>query len=503
MARGAAVIARTAPRSRWSRASSSFTGTSGCVRSIGGPLGYLLRLAALLPRGGRTPGWRVAASEGLAAGARRAVGAACARPVAPGPPDLRCSAKRDTRFLLGGRSHEDTRRSRHAGDCLEGIAARLVGGSAASGGLTWRRRMPAPAGSSPQKFGSGSPSWCRKPAIAASRCASSNRSASPSPRPATGRRAACRAVRGGCAIALVEPERSGTSLRARPMRRCSRKGRTPSWICSIATLDRPRRRRRARKPPRKRAGAHRASARDRALEASARAATCRGSSAGAQRLVLSSGFSASRRGLRLRRFPSCPWWRTREAKKRRGHYWTGQSAIFWAGADGASSGDGAAERTLAAARAAQGRDLVRAPAWLRYRRPRRARCVSSFIGCVLGGAVWRRSSYLAEREGSSCASPLVDIVDDPLIPRGPGSRAFDGEGSASRQQRGGGGRRAPDLPARQLLRRASWASGSRTASAGRSGGGVERRHQQPDHAGGRGRRPEELIGHRRAARASS
>jgi PmbA protein len=46
--------------------------------------------------------------------------------------------------------------------------------------------------------------------------------------------------------------------------------------------------------------------------------------------------------------------------------------------------------------------------------------------------VWRKSSYLATREGTAIASPLVTVVDDPLRPRAPGSRPFDGEGLAAR-----------------------------------------------------------------------
>lgn len=54
-------------------------------------------------------------------------------------------------------------------------------------------------------------------------------------------------------------------------------------------------------------------------------------------------------------------------------------------------------------------------------------------GCVLGSAIWRKSSYLAEREGTRVASDLVTVVDDPLLVRGPGSRPFDGEGLLSRR----------------------------------------------------------------------
>jgi PmbA protein len=51
---------------------------------------------------------------------------------------------------------------------------------------------------------------------------------------------------------------------------------------------------------------------------------------------------------------------------------------------------------------------------------------------ISGGAIYRKSSYLAGREGTQVASELVTVVDDPLVPRGPGSRPFDGDGLPSR-----------------------------------------------------------------------
>ena len=39
---------------------------------------------------------------------------------------------------------------------------------------------------------------------------------------------------------------------------------------------------------------------------------------------------------------------------------------------------------------------------------------------------------MVDRVGTRVASDLVDILDDPLLPRAPGSRAFDGEGLLSR-----------------------------------------------------------------------
>jgi PmbA protein len=58
--------------------------------------------------------------------------------------------------------------------------------------------------------------------------------------------------------------------------------------------------------------------------------------------------------------------------------------------------------------------------------------LAALFGCMTGTAVYRKSTYLADREGSEVASPLVHVADDPLVRRGPGSRPFDGEGLPSR-----------------------------------------------------------------------
>jgi len=88
----------------------------------------------------------------------------------------------------------------------------------------------------------------------------------------------------------------------------------------------------------------------------------------------------------------------------------------------------------------------------------------------VGGALWRKSSYLLEREGTEVASPLVTIIDDPLVVRGPGSRPFDGEGLPSRRnavvERGVlKGFLLDSYSARKLGRES-------TASASRSGGSI-------------------------------
>jgi PmbA protein len=59
--------------------------------------------------------------------------------------------------------------------------------------------------------------------------------------------------------------------------------------------------------------------------------------------------------------------------------------------------------------------------------------VGTIFSVANGSSFWRKSSYLVGKEGEVIASPLVTIVDDPLIPRAPGSRPFDGDGLPTRK----------------------------------------------------------------------
>jgi PmbA protein len=52
---------------------------------------------------------------------------------------------------------------------------------------------------------------------------------------------------------------------------------------------------------------------------------------------------------------------------------------------------------------------------------------------ISGGAIYRKSSYLVGKENTQVASELVTVVDDPLIPRAPGSRPYDGDALPSRK----------------------------------------------------------------------
>ncbi len=62
------------------------------------------------------------------------------------------------------------------------------------------------------------------------------------------------------------------------------------------------------------------------------------------------------------------------------------------------------------------------------------RLVGQLLGPMSAGAIQQKRSFLEGKLGQKIGSPLLDIVDDPLIPRGFGSRHFDGEGIAAKKR---------------------------------------------------------------------
>jgi PmbA protein len=186
---------------------------------------------------------------------------------------------------------------------------------------------------------------------------------------------------------------------------------------------------------------------------------------GASALVLSSGFQGAVRGS-YAALSVAPVVEDEGGKKRRGHYYSAsrqlqdlESAEF--------IGQEAARRTL---RKLGARKIPTTEAPIVFDPDMARSLVGSLAGCIVGGALWRKSSYLLEREGTEVASSLVNIVDDPLILRGPGSRPFDGEGLRSRKNvivEAGTlkGFLLDSYSARKLGRQS-------TASAGRSGGSI-------------------------------
>jgi len=61
------------------------------------------------------------------------------------------------------------------------------------------------------------------------------------------------------------------------------------------------------------------------------------------------------------------------------------------------------------------------------------RLAGALLGPLSGSSVQQKRSFLEERMGKAVGSPLLDLVDDPLVPGGLGSRLFDGEGLAARR----------------------------------------------------------------------
>jgi PmbA protein len=150
--------------------------------------------------------------------------------------------------------------------------------------------------------------------------------------------------------------------------------------------------------------------------------------AGASALVTSGGFQGGVRGT-YASIAVHPVADDADGKKRSGYYWSARrfaDAILSPEAVGLEAG----RRTLAKLGS---RKLDTQEVAVIFD-PDSARSILGLLaGCVNGGAIWRKGSYLIEREGQAIASPLVTIMDDPLIPRGPGSRPFDGEGLPSRR----------------------------------------------------------------------
>lgn len=116
-------------------------------------------------------------------------------------------------------------------------------------------------------------------------------------------------------------------------------------------------------------------------------------------------------------------------KKRSGYHWS--ASRHYADLDDSHSvGEEAARRTIAQLGA---KKIPTQELPVVFDKDAARSILGLFAGCIMGGSIWRKSSYLVDRVGTRVASALVDIVDDPLLPRAPGSRAFDGEGLLSRR----------------------------------------------------------------------
>jgi len=149
--------------------------------------------------------------------------------------------------------------------------------------------------------------------------------------------------------------------------------------------------------------------------------------AGGVALVLSNGFRGAYKGS-YQSLSVVPLAEDDGGKKRRGYHWTAKRFLDEL-EDPKKVGEEAARRTL---RKLGAKSLSTCEVPVVFD-PDAARSILGMLaGCIMGSSIWRKSSYLAEREGTEVASSLVTVVDDPLLPRAPGSRPYDGEGLASR-----------------------------------------------------------------------
>ena len=70
-----------------------------------------------------------------------------------------------------------------------------------------------------------------------------------------------------------------------------------------------------------------------------------------------------------------------------------------------------------------------------FEAPVAATLLGHFVSAASGGSLYRKSSFLVDSLGKEIFAPLVEITDDPHIPRGLASSPFDEEGVASRRRK--------------------------------------------------------------------
>jgi PmbA protein len=94
-------------------------------------------------------------------------------------------------------------------------------------------------------------------------------------------------------------------------------------------------------------------------------------------------------------------------------------------ADPEAVGRYAAERALARLKS---RKIATRECPVLFESPLAAGLLGGFVQAVSGGSLYRKSSFLVDSLGKKVFADHVDIVEDPLVPRGKGSAAFDEEG---------------------------------------------------------------------------
>lgn len=144
--------------------------------------------------------------------------------------------------------------------------------------------------------------------------------------------------------------------------------------------------------------------------------------------VHSNGFEGARR---VTDFGMSAQVSVKDPDGRRPEDWDAASSRHFATLPGPERiGRAAAERALARLGSAKGASAVLTMA---VENRSAARLLGSLLGPLSAAALQQKRSYLDGKLGQQVGSALLDIGDDPLVPRGFGSRLFDSEGMAARR----------------------------------------------------------------------
>lgn len=145
-------------------------------------------------------------------------------------------------------------------------------------------------------------------------------------------------------------------------------------------------------------------------------------------LVATNGFEGSKRGTDF-------WISAEVAVKdpdgRRPEEFAASGGRFRAGLEAPEAvGRQAAERALARVGSVKGESAV-----LTVAVDSRAsgRLVAALVGPLAAAAIQQKRSFMEGKIGQPIGSPLLDVADDPLVPRGLGSRLYDAEGISARR----------------------------------------------------------------------
>lgn len=144
-------------------------------------------------------------------------------------------------------------------------------------------------------------------------------------------------------------------------------------------------------------------------------------------MVTSNGFSGSSRSTAF--FVSAQA-SAKDADGRRPEAYDYAGSRFYGGlSDPAAVGTRAAEKTLARLGSKKGQtDAMHVIVDSRTA----GRLVGMLLGPISASALQQKRSFFEGKLGQTVLSPLISITDDPLVPRGFGSRKFDNEGIAAR-----------------------------------------------------------------------